>query len=264
MQKGDPSLRSGLISLEAPPTTAALMPQRREFLSQLGLAAAALAMDADELRAESAPQQSTWDTSWLDRLAKARYRVVFNASVIDDGGVFSYASTFFDQYHEVHNTADAETTPVVVFRRLGTPMALNDHLWDRYELGKETKTDDRDTGTAARRRRPRHRDCRTPQRLLGRGTIRWKRGDQDRDAAQTRDDQPGLQHLIGEHGATVCRASEPKCRRSAARGSDEPRPRGDHRSFRYIRVDSRAECRLRIHAGELTPFPLSRKSRSFG
>ena len=128
------------------------MPQRRDFLSQLGLAAAALAIDADDLRAESAPQaQSNWDTSWLDRLAKARYRVVFNASVIDDGGVFSYASTFVDQYHEVHNTTDAETIPVVVFRRLGTPMALNDHLWDRYELGKETKTDDPDTGTAARR-----------------------------------------------------------------------------------------------------------------
>jgi intracellular sulfur oxidation DsrE/DsrF family protein len=108
-------------------------------------------MDADELRAESAPQQSNWDTSWLDRLAKARYRVVFNANAIDDGGAFSHTSTFFDQYHEVHNTADAETLPVVVFRRLGTPMALNDHLWDRYELGKETKTDDPDTGAAARR-----------------------------------------------------------------------------------------------------------------
>jgi len=106
-------------------------------------------MDADEVQAESAPQQSNWDTSWLDRLAKARYRVVFNANVIDDGGVFSYASTFFDQYHEVHNTTDSETIPVVVFRRLGTPMALNDQLWDRYELGKDTKTTD--TGTAARR-----------------------------------------------------------------------------------------------------------------
>src|SRR2546425_9425488 len=91
------------------------MPRRRDFLSQLGLAAAALAMDANDLRTESAPQaQSNWDTSWLERLAKARYRVVFNASVIDDGGVFSYASTFFDQNHEVHNTTDAETIPVVV------------------------------------------------------------------------------------------------------------------------------------------------------
>src|SRR6266576_2790110 len=110
------------VSLKIPPTTVAPMPRRRDFLSQLGLAAAAFAMDADELRAESAPRQSNWDTSWL-----------------------------FDQYHEVHNTTDAETIPVVVFRRLGTPMALNDQLWDRYELGKETKTDDANTGTAARR-----------------------------------------------------------------------------------------------------------------
>jgi intracellular sulfur oxidation DsrE/DsrF family protein len=128
------------------------MPRRRDFLSQLGLAAATFALDADELQAAATSQtQSTWDTTWLDRLAKARYRVVFNASAIDDGGVFSYASGFFDQYHEVHNTTDAETTPVVVFRRLGTPMVLNDHLWDRYELGKDTSTNDPDTGTAARR-----------------------------------------------------------------------------------------------------------------
>src|SRR5947199_6694088 len=100
-----------LSSLEAPPIRDAPMPRRRDFLSQLGLAAAALAMDADELRAESAPQQSNWDTSWLDRLAKARYRVVFNANVIDVGGVFSYASTFFDQYYEGQNTTDAETSP---------------------------------------------------------------------------------------------------------------------------------------------------------
>ena len=127
------------------------MPRRRDFLSQLGLAAAALAMDAAELRAESAPQQSNWDTSWLDRLAKARYRVVFNASVIDDGGVFSYASTFFDHFHEAHGTSDAQTRPVIVFRRLGTVMALNDMLWEKYAIGEDRKVNDPATHAPAKR-----------------------------------------------------------------------------------------------------------------
>src|SRR5690242_7775724 len=100
------------------------MAHRREFLTQLGVAAAALAFDADEMRAASAPAtESPWDTSWLDRLASAQYRVVFNASDIADGAAMDYAAAFLDGYHEVHGTSDALTRPVIVFRRLGTVMA---------------------------------------------------------------------------------------------------------------------------------------------
>jgi intracellular sulfur oxidation DsrE/DsrF family protein len=128
------------------------MTRRRDFLARLGLAAAVLGIDMDELRGQSAVRPgSPWDTSWLERLAGARYRVVFNANVIDDGGVFSYVSTFLDHFHDVHNTTDAETVPVVVFRRLGTSMAANDHLWDRYEVGADSKIDDPDTKSPARR-----------------------------------------------------------------------------------------------------------------
>ena len=128
------------------------MTRRRDFLARLGLAAAVLGIDTDELRGQSAVRPgSPWDTSWLERLAAARYRVVFNANVIDDGGVFSYVATFLDHFHEVHNTTDAEAVPVVVFRRLGTPMALNEHLWDRFEIGADTKIDDPDTRSPARR-----------------------------------------------------------------------------------------------------------------
>jgi hypothetical protein len=127
------------------------MTKRRDFLAQLGVAATALALDADEMRAASVSATSDWDTSWLDRLAKAQYRVVFNASVIDDGGVMDYANTFFDHFHEVHGTTDMQTRPVIVFRRLGTPMALNDAMWDRYALGDDTKVMDPLTRAPAKR-----------------------------------------------------------------------------------------------------------------
>jgi hypothetical protein len=128
------------------------MAQRREFLTQLGVAAAAIAFDADEMRAASvATAGSPWDTSWLERLAAAQYRVVFNASDIADGAAMDYASTFFDNYHEAHGTSDAQTRPVIVFRRLGTVMALNDMLWDKYSIGEDRKVNDPATHAPAKR-----------------------------------------------------------------------------------------------------------------
>jgi intracellular sulfur oxidation DsrE/DsrF family protein len=116
------------------------------------MAAAAIAFDADEMRAASGPNAgSPWDTSWLDRLAAAQYRVVFNASDIADGAALDYASTFFDHFHEAHGTSDAQTRPVVVFRRLGTVMALNDMLWDKYAIGEDRKVSDSATHAPAKR-----------------------------------------------------------------------------------------------------------------
>ncbi|MEP6833237.1 MAG: hypothetical protein ABJB74_07575 [Gemmatimonas sp.] len=127
------------------------MSKRRTFITQLGVAAAALAFDADEMSAQSGNSTSEWDKSWLDRLAKAKFRVVFNATVIDDGGVLDYANTFYDHFHEVHGTDDPQTRPVIVFRRNGTPMAFNDAIWDRYAIGEDAKVNDPVTNAPAKR-----------------------------------------------------------------------------------------------------------------
>ncbi len=126
------------------------MTRRRNFLAQLGAAAATLTFDADEMRAARAtPSGGPWDTSWLDRLATAKYRVVFNGSDIADGAAMSFATEFFDHYHEAHGTTDAETRPVIVFRRLGTVMALNDAMWQRYAVGESRKVTDSATRAPA-------------------------------------------------------------------------------------------------------------------
>ena len=70
-----------------------------------------------------------WDTSWIGRVSAARYRAVFNASTMSGGAVLDFVATFLDQFHEAHRTADRDTRPVVVFRRLGTAMAFNDAMW---------------------------------------------------------------------------------------------------------------------------------------
>jgi len=127
------------------------MPHRRTFLAQLGTAAAAIAFDADEMRASTLNAQSPWDTSWLDRLATAHFRVVFNASDIADGAAMNYAQAFLDDFRDAHQTSDAQTRPVIVFRRLGTRMAFNDMLWDKYAIGEDRKIDDSATHGPAKR-----------------------------------------------------------------------------------------------------------------
>jgi intracellular sulfur oxidation DsrE/DsrF family protein len=128
-----------------------MLTSRRAFIAQVGAGAAAATLpDLEELRAGvTAARSTSWDTSWIDRLNAAQFRVVFNASDISDGAAMNYASTFFQDYREVHSTSDAQTRPVIVFRRLGTPMALNDSMWEKYAIGEDTKTSE--SGAPAKR-----------------------------------------------------------------------------------------------------------------
>jgi intracellular sulfur oxidation DsrE/DsrF family protein len=127
------------------------MPRRRDFLTHLGALATVGAFDAAEMRAAAAPGEAPWDTSWIDKLSSAQFRVVFNADQVSDGAAADYAATFFNDYHEVHATADGQTRPVIVCRRLGTPLALNDALWERYAVGEDTKITDSATRAPAKR-----------------------------------------------------------------------------------------------------------------
>jgi hypothetical protein len=110
-----------------------------------------MTFDADELHPTSVHAHGSWDTSWLDHLALAQYRVVFNTSEVSEGNVLSYVDSFLDDFHTVHGTTDQQTRAVVVFRRLGTPMALNDSMWERYKIGEDLKIKDPNTHTAATR-----------------------------------------------------------------------------------------------------------------
>ena len=108
-----------------------------------------MTIDADELSAAPSSDRGPWDTSWLDKLATAQYRVVFNASEIADGAAMYYATAFLDDFRAAHGTTDTNTRPVIVFRRLGTVMAFNDTMWDRYRI--EAKADGSATQTSPHR-----------------------------------------------------------------------------------------------------------------
>ena len=126
------------------------MTRRRAFLTWLGTAAAAAAVDVRELRAEPA-SASEWDTSWLGSLTEAKYRAVFNATDVSDGVVLDYASSFMEGFREAHATDDRDTRAVVVFRRMGTPIAFGDAVWERYAVGESAHITDPATRAPARR-----------------------------------------------------------------------------------------------------------------
>src|SRR5262245_27676055 len=104
-------------------------PNRRGFLGKLGLAAAALSAAPTAVLSQPAALTADdgepivagpWDMTWVDKLKDVPYRVVIDASTVEDGYALDLASAFMDQYHEVYDTKDDQTRAVIVMRRLGT------------------------------------------------------------------------------------------------------------------------------------------------
>lgn len=134
---------------------------RRGFLGRAAAVAAATlaggsslgALTPASLGAEPSRRDwgdAPWDMSWVDQLQAATYKVVFDARTVDDRAA-NLAWDFFQQYHAVYDLPDSATHAVIVMRQLGTPMGMNDAMWDKYQIGAATKTNDRVTGKAATR-----------------------------------------------------------------------------------------------------------------
>jgi hypothetical protein len=152
----------------------------------------AMTIGAAEFQAAPVPAHSPWDTSWLDALASAQFRVVFNANEINDGIVMDQVRMFLDHFHEVHGTIDAQTRAVIVFRRLGAPMAFNDAMWDRYAIGEDIRIAEPGTRRASEAERVLARDG---------GRLTAGRRAAARDSPAARGNQPRLldrhEHLGG-------------------------------------------------------------------
>jgi hypothetical protein len=119
---------------------------RREFLGQLGLGAAAFGAlplsnetfastfgVGSELTPPGAAEE--WDLSWTGRV-KGKYKAVFDVPDIDSGYGVWRASIYVNQYRDVMKTTEAQITPVLVLRHSGINLAMNQAYWDKYGVGK--------------------------------------------------------------------------------------------------------------------------------
>jgi hypothetical protein len=118
-------------------------PNRRKFLGQLGLMAAATTSGASlhpltPLRVESA---TDWDMSWTDAVAKAKYKAVFDSPSLADGAAPDLAAGIWDNFKDAYGTDDG-VRMVIIMRQLGQVMAFNDHMWEKYGIGEERKVND--------------------------------------------------------------------------------------------------------------------------
>jgi intracellular sulfur oxidation DsrE/DsrF family protein len=135
-------------------------PDRRTFLGQLAATSAAgltlpalvtSALGEEPLRGALAPSplstlSSPWDLSWLDHLAPARHKAVFDAMSIANGLAFGQVDLYLKNYHEIYGTAESEMKPVLVIRHEAVPMILNDAFWQKYQLGQKLRLTDPSTG----------------------------------------------------------------------------------------------------------------------
>ncbi len=125
---------------------------RRRFLAHVAGSTAAMAaagLGADELMAQGTPPsapQGGWDMSWLDRVAKAKHKQVFDAPGMAEGMALTNANVWLNGYKEVYGTTDADMAAVLVFRHKGLAVALNDDMWARLKFGEEDKLKDPATG----------------------------------------------------------------------------------------------------------------------
>ncbi|MGB7211350.1 MAG: hypothetical protein WBC97_01875 [Gemmatimonadales bacterium] len=99
-----------------------------------------------------------WDDSWTTKVLAAKHKAVFDGPEIADGEAPGQAWLFYEGLSVVKDVTDADVVPVIVMRHMGVPIAFNDHLWDKYQLGKQLKQKDPTTGKPARRNPYAHAD----------------------------------------------------------------------------------------------------------
>jgi hypothetical protein len=135
---------------------------RREFLglvaaSAIVLAGTACAAPASVMQTVAAPVATPgnasnasnagpasavqWDDSWFGRLT-AKHKAVFDSPDFEDGIALSQASGYIRGMREAVGAGVNDVQTVVVVRHRAVPMAFNDAMWAKYNIGEERKVKD--------------------------------------------------------------------------------------------------------------------------
>ena len=128
---------------------------RREFVTDVGRFASAFALtscmkpSAGTMLAPASGHPSAsaeeWDLSWIDRLATATDRAVFDWPTLGDPAdafVLQLAERFLDNCVAAYGQRKYEARVVLNVRTQAVPAALGDVLWQRYALGVEYNVKD--------------------------------------------------------------------------------------------------------------------------
>jgi hypothetical protein len=132
--------------------------KRRGFLQRLAAAAVALtATGWGTIQAQGSTNRQAArtrplspDDAWVGRI-RGKHRQVIDAVEPNGGFAAAYAANIVDGYKQTHSVANADITPVIVFRHMAMPLTLKDEVWAKYKLGEFLKVNDPKTNAPAAR-----------------------------------------------------------------------------------------------------------------
>ena len=134
---------------------------RRDFVLDVGRLASVAAVtacvtpraaQASALPAAAPRSGGDWDLSWLDRLAGATDRAVFDWPDVGDPSdptVLEIAERYLDGCAAVYGSRRYDARVVLNIRHRAVPAALTDAAWERFALGAEYDVKDPATGKPA-------------------------------------------------------------------------------------------------------------------
>ena len=91
-----------------------------------------------------------WDTGWMSRIT-AKHKAVFDSPEIGEGAALYYAVSYLNSVKDVFGTGDSDASVVVCLRHRAVPLLYNDAMWEKYDIGAMTKTNDPKTSQPAKR-----------------------------------------------------------------------------------------------------------------
>ncbi|MBL0171254.1 MAG: hypothetical protein IPP90_11075 [Gemmatimonadaceae bacterium] len=128
---------------------------RRAFIgriSQLGVAAVLGGDAGHEVRVPPTVSESgEWDLSWVKRVENTRDRAVIDSAGIADGFCLQIATRYLDNCNAVYGVGKHRAQVVLNIRTRAIPLALNDTIWNRYEIGADAQVTDPLTKQPSRR-----------------------------------------------------------------------------------------------------------------
>lgn len=152
---------------------------RRTFVAQLtaGAAAGITTLSVAGNPAKAASRNTSDAETWFTK-AKGSHRIVYDASEPHNGLPFIWSWVFYHTNNET-GVADNDMTAMVVLRHNAIPFALEDRVWEKYNLGEVFKVTDNTTQKPAIRNpfyMPQPGDFPTPaiegmQKMQSRGAM---------------------------------------------------------------------------------------------
>jgi hypothetical protein len=96
-----------------------------------------------------AREDGPWDMSWLDRMAGAEFKLVFDVGAYLNGGGLYYAKNYLNGMRDGWSIEAPRVLALLGISGDAAPIVFSDPIWEKYQYGVKSKTNDPRTGQPA-------------------------------------------------------------------------------------------------------------------